>query len=80
VTLPSCGTSYKVTTGKAASGKCLFQAVDAPLFSFMFSQCYLVLLKQAINSVIWVFSVPFFFFFDIHLMTFLFNIWQTFSF
>lgn len=81
VTLPTWGISAEVTTGKTASGQCLFYFVDALLFSFTFSQCYLVLLKQAVNSVIWVFSVPHtpLFFFDIHLMTFLFNIWQAFS-
>lgn len=59
-TLPSWWTSSEVSTGKAASGKRLFRCMDAPLFPFMFPQCYLVLPKQAINSVIW---VSFFFFF-----------------
>lgn len=61
--LPTWGTSSEVTTGKATSGKRFFPCTDAPLFSFVFSQCYLVLLKQAINSVTWVFSVLDFFIF-----------------
>lgn len=64
VTLPMGGDTHphlssEVSTRRATSGRCLCHGTDACLLSLMFSQCYLVLLKQAINSVIWVCSVPF---------------------